>query len=190
MRLWRSPESSSPCQGEDRGIEARQARWLTSGFSSRPSSARPAAATLAGDRRSSLACSPTINRSLVLPVRPSSTMRDEDRASFMVPPLISHRKTTTSATPPNHPRPQVEHPSCESETDQRRGEHPQQADLESLDSRAPGTRAGGAGGAGIRPMPRQGTFEQDRDELTRITRSAREGDRCHGEHRVPRRPRF
>jgi hypothetical protein len=26
-RLWRSPESSSPCQGEDRGIEARQARW-------------------------------------------------------------------------------------------------------------------------------------------------------------------
>ena len=27
MRLWRSPESSSPCQGEDRGIEARQARW-------------------------------------------------------------------------------------------------------------------------------------------------------------------
>jgi aerobic carbon-monoxide dehydrogenase large subunit len=28
MRLWRSPESSSPCQGEDRGIEARQARWV------------------------------------------------------------------------------------------------------------------------------------------------------------------
>ena len=27
MRLWRSQESSSPCQGEDRGIEARQARW-------------------------------------------------------------------------------------------------------------------------------------------------------------------
>jgi hypothetical protein len=26
-RLWRSPESSSPCQGEDRGIEARQPRW-------------------------------------------------------------------------------------------------------------------------------------------------------------------
>jgi hypothetical protein len=27
MRLWRSPESSPPCQGGDRGIEARQARW-------------------------------------------------------------------------------------------------------------------------------------------------------------------
>ena len=30
-RLWRSPESSSPCQGEDRGIEARQPRGTSAG---------------------------------------------------------------------------------------------------------------------------------------------------------------
>jgi hypothetical protein len=35
-RLWRSPESSSPCQGEDRGIEARQARYLSSGVHPAP----------------------------------------------------------------------------------------------------------------------------------------------------------
>ena len=51
--------SSSPCQGEDRGIEARQARYLSSGFSPVPSLAESLAAILAATQPSA-SISPSI----------------------------------------------------------------------------------------------------------------------------------